>query len=53
MSTGGKCVNSAVPSMPSQRKVECGIRLVWFHDSFCVRKYREPAAATICGIAAE
>jgi hypothetical protein len=37
VSTGGKCVKSRVPSMPSQLKVWCGIRLVWFQEIFWVR----------------
>ena len=43
MSTGGKCVKSRVPSIPSQLKVWCGIRLTWFHEIFCVRNQRLPA----------
>jgi len=53
VSTGGKCVKIRVPSMPSQRKVWCGIRFVSFQEIFWVRNHRDPAAATICGSAAE
>ena len=53
MSTGGKCVNSWVPSMPSHRNVWWGIRFVSFQEVFWVRNQREPAAAAIWGRAAE
>ena len=42
-----------VPSMPSQAKVWWGITFVSFHEVFCVRNHREPAAVMICGSAAE
>ena len=53
VSTGGKCVNTLVPSMPSHQKVWWGIRLVSFHEIFWVRNHFDPAAVTICGSAAE
>jgi len=53
VSTGGKWVNTRVPSMPSQSNVWWGITLVSFQDGFWVRKYFDPAARTIWGIAAE
>ena len=53
MSTGGKWVKICVPSMPSQRKVECGITLVSFQEIFWVKNQRDADAATICGRAAE
>ena len=49
VSTGGKCVSTRVPSMPSHQNVECGKRLVRFHDSFWVTKRRIPPAAKTCG----
>ena len=52
MSTGGKWVNSRLPSMPSHQKVWCGIRLVSFHEVFWVRNHRIPASRAICGSAA-
>jgi hypothetical protein len=53
VSTGGKCVKTCVPSMPSQRNVWWGITFVSFHEIFCVRNHRAPAAVMICGSAAE
>ena len=53
MSTGGKCVSTREPSMPSQVNVWCGIRSVSFQDSFCDRNQRDPADRTICGSAPE
>jgi hypothetical protein len=53
VSTGGKWVKIRVPSMPSQAKVWCGMTFVSFHEIFWVRNQREPAAAMICGSAAE
>ena len=49
MSTGGKCVNTCVPSMPSQRNVWWGITFVSFHEIFWVRNQRTPASAMIWG----
>ncbi len=53
MSTGGKCVKTCVPSMPSQRKVECGMTLESFQLIFWVRNHFAPADAMICGSAPE
>ena len=52
MSTGGKCVKTRVPSMPSHQKVWWGKTLVVFHEIFWVRNQRQPASVTICGSAA-
>ncbi len=52
MSTGGKCVNTRVPSMPSHQNVWCGKTLVVFQEIFWVRNHRQPAWLTICGSAA-
>ena len=49
VSTGGKWVSTRVPSMPSQKNVECGNRLVRFHDSFWVTNRRIPPAANTWG----
>ena len=46
-------MKSRVPSIPSQLKVWCGIRLTWFQEIFWVRNHLLPAALTICGMAAE
>ncbi len=53
MSTGGKWVNTRVPSMPSHWKVWCGKGLVRFQEIFWVRNHSAPARRTICGSAAE
>ncbi len=53
MSAGGKWVNTLVPSRPSQRKVWWGKVLIWFQETFWVRKNSWPASAAICGSAAE
>ena len=52
VSTGGKCVNTRVPSIPSHQNVWCGMRFVSFHDSFWVRNQRTPASFASCGNAA-
>jgi hypothetical protein len=52
VSTGGKCVNTWVPSMPSQRNVWWGIAFVSFHEIFWVRNQRDPAALMSWGSAA-
>ena len=49
VSTGGKCVSTRLPSMPSHQKVLWGNRFSLFHDSFCVTKRSQPPAAKICG----
>ncbi len=43
VSTGGKWVSTRVPSRPSHQNVECGKRLVRFHDSFWVTNRRHAA----------
>ena len=53
MSTGGKCVNTRVPSSPSHQNVWWGNRLTWFHEIFWVRNQRDPDNRTNCGRAAE
>lgn len=52
MSTGGKCVKTRVPSMPSHQKVWWGNLLTWDQEIFWVRNHWEPESLTICGIAA-
>ena len=49
VSTGGKCVSTRVPSMPSHQNVEWGNRFVRFHDSFWVTNRRIPPATKTCG----
>jgi hypothetical protein len=52
VSTGGKCVKTREPSIPSHQKVWWGSLLVWFQESFWVRNHSMPASRASCGKAA-
>jgi hypothetical protein len=52
VSTGGKWVNTRVPSSPSHQNVWCGNLLNWLQEIFWVRNQRDPDSVTSWGSAA-
>ena len=52
MSTGGKWVNTRVPSSPSHQNVWWGNLLNWLQEIFCVKNHRDADWVTNWGSAA-